>query len=140
MFNSKTDVFMRVVRLLTLVALFSALLLGFASCKKVTERKIVGQWETETNIVGGMQMPGLRGITAGTYTFKKGGEYLYENELSHVPIKGKWELSGSQLKISILNELTKKYDEPTVYTVTVLKKKRIKLLDKSDTGMILKRK
>lgn len=131
---------MRVVRLLTLVALFSALLLGFASCKKVTERKIVGQWVTETNIVGGIQTPGLRGITAGTYTFKKGGEYLYENELNRFPVKGKWELSGSQLKISILDELTNKYDEPTVYTVTVLKKKRIKLLDDSKNGMILKRK
>lgn len=131
---------MRVVRLLTLVALFSALLLGFTSCKKVTERKIVGQWVTETNIVGGIQTPGLRGITAGTYTFKKGGEYLYENELNRVSIKGKWELSGDQLKISILKELTKKYDEPTVYTVTVLKKNRIKLMVDSKNGMILKKK
>lgn len=106
----------------------------------MTERKIVGQWVTETNIVGGISAPGMRGITAGTYTFKKGGGYLYENELLRLPAKGKWELSGNQLKISILNELTKKYDEPTVYTVTVLKKKRIKFLDKSDTGMILKRK
>lgn len=131
---------MRVARLLTLVALLGALFLGFSGCKKVTERKIVGQWVTETNIVGGIQTPGLRGITAGTYTFKKGGEYLYENELNRFPVKGKWELSGNQLKISILNEFTNKYDEPTVYTVTVLKKKRIKLLDKSNTGMILKRK
>lgn len=122
-----------------MVALLGALFLGFSGCKKVTEKKIVGQWVTETNIVAGIQTPGLRGITAGTYTFKKGGEYLFENELNRFPIKGKWELSGDQLKISILNKLTDKFDE-TVYTVTVLKKKRIKLLDKSNTGMILKRK
>lgn len=130
---------MRVARLLTLVALLGALFLGFSGCKKVTERKIVGQWVTETNIVGGIQTPGLRGITAGTYTFKKGGEYLYENELNRVPVKGKWELSGDKLKIVIHDKLLNR-DEVDVYTVTVLKKKRIKLLDDSKNGMILKRK
>lgn len=141
---------MREVRLLTLVALLGALFLGFSGCKKgteekngqgVTEEKIVGQWVTETNIVGGIETPGLKGIFAGTRTFKKGGEYLFESELNKsISSKGKWELSGDQLKISLLNELTNEYDKPTVYTVTVLEKNRIKLMENSKKGMILKRK
>lgn len=137
---------MREVRLLTLVALLGALFLGFSGCKKdteekkgqgVTEEKIVGQWVTETNIVGGLQVPGM----TGARTFKKGGEYLQENALNgSILFKGKWELSGDQLKISLLNELTNEYDKPTVYTVTVLEKNRIKLMENSKKGMILKRK